>query len=148
MFLKVFTGSFDKDAGSRKFPRVVPVKLRSQLIFFEFDLNGLEQTTSFLRFHSLFLGLENNFWLKSIAIRLDSLPEELVLLWLVPHENLCWRDIAHYIDPLRKFLDLASCCLVDGRLPHPKGCEVEFAHGCLEGVGGVKGLVHGLIWLK
>lgn len=148
MFLKVFAGSFNKDAGSRKFPRVVPVKLLSQLVFFKFDLNWLEQATSLLRFHSLFLGLKDNFWLESFTIRFDSLPEELVLLWLIPHENLRWRDIAHYINPLRDFLDLAGCCLVDGRLPHPKCCEVEFAHGCSEGVGGVKRLVHGLVWLK
>lgn len=59
---------------------------------------------------------------------LQALMDELVLLGLVPHHDLRRRDVSNNLSPFRKFLNIPTCCLMKGRLPHSRRCKVIFPH--------------------
>ena len=135
MFFEVCALIFNQDSRSRKLPRVIPEKLLSQLVFLKFHLDWLKHSAGFLWLDRFVLHIQNDprngcFW-----VRLHPLANELMLWCLIPHEHLCWRNVADHIDPFGKSLDLAIGDLVDGSLSDPEGREVEFAHGGSERVG-------------
>lgn len=127
--LVVLATGFDQNPRSRKLPGVVAEKFLSQLILLEFNLNRLEHATGFLRLDALLFRFKDDLRLRSSGERFHALADQLVLLRLVPDEDLGRRDIADDINPLRQSLDLPGGFLREGCLTNPEGCEVVFAHG-------------------
>lgn len=126
---EVFTGGLEEHARSGKFPGMVTKELLSKLIFFVFELNGLEQPAGLFRLPTLLLGLEDDLRLRESRKRLHALPDELVLGRAVSNHNLGWRNVAHHVDPWGHLLEFPAAMLTERSLSHPEGREVDLAHG-------------------
>lgn len=124
----ILASAFDEDPGSSKFPRMITEEFLPKLIFLVFDFGRQKYTACLLWLDSFLLHLEDDLRLRGSGKRLHALSNELMLRCLVSHKDLSGWDIGHYIKPLRRSANLASCMLSQCCLANSECCEIVFAH--------------------